>query len=45
MVRCGSKNEHHKDKCGKEIGLHAQNLLTIRGVIFNILKRTYMTIK
>ena len=24
VVRCGSKNEHQKDMCSKEIELHAQ---------------------
>ena len=31
MVRCGSKNEYKKDACLKEIGLCAQNMVTILG--------------
>ena len=31
VVRCGSKNGHQNDMCLKEIGLHAQNMLTILG--------------
>ena len=44
MVRCGSKNGHQKDMCLKEIGLRAQNMLTILGSIVNIIGGTYMTI-
>jgi len=29
MDGCKSKNRHHKDVCRKELGVHAQNLLTI----------------
>ena len=42
VVRCGSKNGHQKDMCSKEIGLHAQNLLTIQGSIFNMVEGTCM---
>ena len=34
--RCGFKNKYKKDMCLKEIGLHAQNLLTILSLILNI---------
>ena len=34
-----------KDMCFKEIGLCPQNLITILGLIVNILGGTYMTIK
>jgi hypothetical protein len=37
MVRCGSKNGYKKDMCLKRIGLHAQNILTILGLIGNII--------
>ena len=33
MIRCGSKNGHQKVMCLKEIGLHAQNTLSILGSI------------
>ena len=29
VLRIGSKNKHQNDMCLKEIGLHAQNTLTI----------------
>ena len=31
VVKCGCKSRHQKDLCLEEIGLHAQNLLTILG--------------
>ena len=31
VVRCGSKNGHQNDTCLKELGLCAQNMLTIIG--------------
>ena len=31
VVSCGSKNEHQKEMCLKEIGLCAQNVRTILG--------------
>ena len=38
MVRCGFKSGHQKDiMCLKEIGPHAQNMLTILGSIVNII--------
>ena len=37
VVRCRSKNGHLKDMCLIEIGLCAQNVLTILGSIVNIL--------
>ena len=38
VLRCGSKNGHQKDIMHfKEIGLRAQNLLTILGSIFNMI--------
>ena len=37
VVGCGSKNGYQKNMCLKEIGLHAQNLLTILGSIINII--------
>ena len=48
MVRCRSKNEHQKNICLEEIGLRAQNMLTILGLIFNMEEDhgggvTYMT--
>ena len=36
VVRCGSKNEHQKDLYFKEIGLRAQNVLTILCLKANI---------
>jgi hypothetical protein len=45
VVRCGSKNRHHKDiMCSKEIGLHAQNALTILDSTVTMIRETYMTI-
>ena len=43
VVRCGSKNGHQKDMSLKEIGLHAQNMLTILGSKVNMIWGTYMT--
>ena len=37
MVWCGSKNVHQKDMCLKEIGLHAQNKISILGSTINII--------
>ena len=38
IVRCGSKNRHQKGiMSSKEIGLHAQNLVTMLGLILNML--------
>ena len=37
LIRCGSKNRHQKDMCLKEIGLQAQNMLTILGSIANMI--------
>ena len=36
MVSCGSKNGHQKDMCLKEVGICAQNDLTILGSIISI---------
>jgi hypothetical protein len=36
MVRCVSKNGHQKEVRSREIGLHAQTMLTILGSIVNI---------
>ena len=44
MVRCGYKNGGKKDRCMKEIGLHAQNMITILDSIVNVIAETYMTI-
>ena len=43
MVRC--KNGHQKAGVLKEIGLHAQKLLTILGSIVNIIGKTFMIIR
>ena len=37
VVRRGSKNQHQKDKCSKEIGLHASKTLIVLGSIFNMI--------
>ena len=34
---CISENEHYKDMCLKEVGLHAHNLLTTVGSTINII--------
>ena len=44
MVRCGSTNGYKKDKCLKEIGLCAQDTLTILGLVVSIIGGTYMTV-
>ena len=44
VVRSGSKNGFQRDKCLKEIELHAQNMLTILNSIANTIGRTYTTI-
>ena len=36
MVQCGYKDENHKYMCLKEIGVHAHNILTILGSMFNM---------
>ena len=38
VVRCGSKNKRQSDTCSKEIGLCAQNTLTIRGSVVNMIE-------
>ena len=37
MVWCGSKKEYQKDMCSNEIGLHAQNMITIMDSTVNII--------
>ena len=37
MVRSGAKNKHQKGVCFKEIGLCAQNMISIPGSIVNII--------
>jgi hypothetical protein len=37
VVKCGCKNGHQKDMFLKEIGLRAQNTLTVLGSIVNII--------
>ena len=41
--RCGSWNGYQKGMCLKEIGLHAQNMLTILSLIVNIIDGIHMT--
>ena len=36
MGSCGSKNGHQEGMCSKEIRLHAQNMLTILGLMVNM---------
>ena len=36
VVRCDSKNGHHKNTCFQEIGLRTQNMLTILAQIINM---------
>ena len=42
-MTCGSKNGHQIDMGSKEIGLCAQNMLTILGSVANIIWGTYVT--
>ena len=44
VVWCGYKNEYQKDMCLKEIGLYAQNMITILSLTINMIGGTYMTI-
>ena len=44
-IRCGSKNAYSKDTCLKEMGVPAQNVITILGSIVNVIVGTYMTIE
>ena len=37
MGSCGSKNGHQEGVCLKEIGLHAQNMLSILGSMVNMI--------
>ena len=39
VLWCGFKNGHQKDTCFKEIGLHAQNMITISGTVVNLMGR------
>ena len=39
MVWCVSKSEYQKDKCFKEIRLHAHNVVNILGSIVSIIGR------
>ena len=43
MVGCESKNWHQENTCIKEIGLRAQNTMTILGSLVNMIGKTYMT--
>ena len=43
VVWCGSNNKFKKDTCLQEIGLRAQNLITILGSFVNMIVRTRMT--
>ena len=43
VVRWGSKNGHQKYMYLKEIGLRAQNMLTILGSLVNMIGVTFMT--
>ena len=43
VVGCGSKNGYQKDVCLKEIGLRAQNMITILGSIVDVIGGTRMT--
>ena len=43
VLTCESKNEQHKYTSLIEIGLHAQNLLTIWSSIVSMIEATYMT--
>ena len=36
MVKCGGKNIHNKDMCSKGIGVCAQNIFNILGLVANI---------
>ena len=42
MARCGFKNGHRKNKCLIEIGVLAQNMLTILESIVNLKGETYI---
>ena len=35
MLRYDSKKGYEKNMCSKEIGLHAQNMIIILGLVFN----------
>ena len=35
MIRRDSKNKHQKNMCSKEIGLRAQNIVTVLSLIVN----------
>ena len=43
VVMCVSKNEHEKNMCSKEIGLRAQNILTILNLLINKIRGAFMT--
>ena len=43
MIGYASTNEYQKDMCLKEIGLRAQNILTILNLIINMIGGTYTT--
>ena len=37
VVRGGSKSSYKKDMCGKEVGIHAQNTMSILNPIVHII--------
>ena len=43
VPRCGSKNGRHNDMCLEEVGLRAQNMLTILSSTINLIRETYTT--
>jgi hypothetical protein len=45
VIRCGSKNIHHKDTCLEKIGLHPQILVTILHLTVNMIGGTYVLIQ
>jgi hypothetical protein len=45
VVRCGPKTNMKEDTGLEEIGLHAQNMITILGSLHNIIRGAYMIIQ
>ena len=45
VVWCGFKNEYRKGTCARKIGLRVQNMITILGLVINVVGETYMTIQ
>ena len=44
LIKCGSKKRFQKYACLNEVGLYAQNMITILSLIVDTIEGTYMII-